>query len=281
MTHLLNLDRFRSAGIVTIGYEILQGRVVDTNSAYLARKLFLMGLDVRSTISVGDDLEDVIRALKFTVSDMGAELVFTTGGLGPTPDDRTLEAIARFLGVELVVNDEALRDIKAKYSRRGVELTPERLKMAKLPQGAVPLLNPVGIAPGIYIESTVGERRIAIVSLPGVPREMEAIFEKYIEPALRKSRRLYVAEGYVRLRVMESEIAPYIRSVMKRYSGIYIKSHPEGEELGLPVVRIYTAAYGRDAERAYEACKAVQEEFISYAKEKGIEVAEHKPCVVH
>ncbi|RLG77569.1 MAG: competence damage-inducible protein A [Thermoprotei archaeon] len=272
----LDLSNISKAVILTIGYELLQGRVINTNASFIARKLYLLGINVKAMLVVGDDLRDIVEALRLSVSSFDADMIITTGGLGPTPDDRTLEAIATFAGLELEVNPEALKDIEAKYRSKGVPLTEERLKMAMLPQGSIPLPNPVGIAPGVYLALT--RPKVIIIALPGVPQEMEAIFEKYIEPQLRKSRRLILAEGHIRLRTMESEIAGFIKQVSKSYPSTYIKSHPEGKELGKPVVKIYISAYSQDASSAEKLCTEVLRKFIDYAHERSIDIAEVQEC---
>jgi len=163
------------------------------------------------------------------------DLIITTGGLGPTFDDKTLSGVARALGCELKVNEEALRMVEEKYQQyvkegrmERAELTPQRVKMATLPEGAKPLPNPVGTAPGVLIEKS----EFAIVSLPGVPSEMKAIFEESVIPLLRRlagDSTYYEASVEVR-GIVESEVAPLIDVVMRENPYVYIKSHPKGGE---------------------------------------------------
>ena len=243
-------------GIINIGYELLQGRVVNTNASYIARKVTLLGHDVAVIMCVGDNYNDIARALDIAFKIFDCDIVITTGGLGPTPDDITLEAIAKYLGRELVLDEQALKMIEEKYRSRGETLTDERKKMAFLPRGAIPIPNPVGTAPGAWIEANVHGKNIVIVALPGVPREMEMMFEQFVEPRLGINR--VVAEGELLVDgVMESTLAPIIKQSMKMFGFAYIKSHPEGRELENPRVRIYVATYDSDPSRAVELCNEV------------------------
>ena len=264
--------------ILNIGYEILQGRVINTNGAYLARRISILGHEVKLILSVGDNIEDIFKALKLCLDIFDCDLIITTGGLGPTPDDITLEAIARYFSLPLETNPQALREIEEKYRSKDMKLTEERIKMAKLPHGAVPLKNPVGIAPGMMLKITHNNRERLIISLPGVPKEMEAMFVLHVEPLLRGSKKLIEAEILVTPGI-ESALAPIIKQVMKLYPDIYIKSHPEGSELSEPRLRIYVSLYDQDQERGITLCNNVLKEIItsiSMRYETRIDVL--KPC---
>jgi len=264
--------------ILNIGYEILQGRVINTNGAYLARRISILGHEVKLILSVGDSIEDIFKALKLCLDIFDCDLIITTGGLGPTPDDITLEAIARYFSLPLETHPQALREIEEKYRSKDMKLTEERIKMAKLPHGAVPLKNPVGIATGMMLKITHNNRERLIISLPGVPKEMEAMFVLHVEPLLRGSKKLIEAEILVTPGI-ESALAPIIKQVMKLYPDIYIKSHPEGSELSEPRLRIYVSLYDQDQERGITLCNNVLKEIItsiSMRYETRIDVL--KPC---
>ncbi len=240
--------------IITIGNEIIQGRIVDTNSAFLARKLSILGHEIRAKISVGDSHELIAKALSTCLDTFGCDLIITTGGLGPTPDDITLEAIARALGLELTLNEEALKEIERKYREKGLEMTEARKKMALMPRGAKPIPNPVGIAPGALIETYVGGRKILIVALPGVPREMESMFSSFVEKMLRLPNR-FLIEAYIDLlNARESDLAPLIKELQKRYPEFYIKSHPMGHEIEKPSILLYISTYDSDKQRGISRC---------------------------
>jgi len=240
--------------IATIGNELLQGRVLDTNSMFLARKLTVLGHTVVAKVSVGDNLEDISRALSFCIDTMNSDLVITTGGLGPTPDDMTMQAIARFLKRKLVLNESALREVESKYRERGLPLTEDRIKMAMLPEGATPIPNPVGVAPGAFIKAEIDGRIVNIVVLPGVPREMEAMFESYIEPRIRRKDTTLIEVTLLLRGVRESDLAPVLRKIMKAFSDFYIKSHPLGHEVREPSIRLYASTYASDISKGLERC---------------------------
>ncbi len=216
-----------------------------------------------------DDLDDIAWAFR-TALNRGARVVISTGGLGPTFDDKTAEGLARALGVDLELNEEALRMVREKYESRGMGLTEARLKMAMLPRGSKPIPNPVGTAPGIEIEV----KDALIFLLPGVPAEMQAMFEQYVEPKLREiGPPVYFAERVVKaVGLPESEAAPLIERAMKTSRTAYIKSHPKGSELEGPVLVLHvtaSAATPDEAEREAERVAAVLEKMLS---EKGAKV---------
>ncbi len=227
-----------TAWIINIGTELTIGRIVNSNGAWLARELTLRGVRVRRIVCVPDDEREVVDVVRQALG--SSDIVITTGGLGPTPDDRTAEFIAKALGVELVLHPEALRMVEEKYRAAGLELTEDRVKMAKLPRGARPIPNEVGTAPGIHVE--VGGKHL--FALPGVPREMEAMFRSYVlrvlEPLL--PRLCVVEDGLPVVGVPESTLAPLLKEVQRLCTDCYIKSHPMGEELGRPYIEVKVMA---------------------------------------
>jgi len=223
-----------TAEIVSIGNEILIGKTLNTNAQWLAKRMTSIGLEIRRITTVGDDLEEISSIIREALK-RKPRFIITTGGLGPTFDDKTLEGIAKALEIKLETNEEALKMVEAKYEQyvkeglmERAELTPHRVKMATLPEGAKPLPNPVGTAPGVLIEV----KDTVIIALPGVPQEMKAIFEESILPLLRKeSKNLIFYEAELEVRgIVESEIAPLIDEVMHDNPYVYIKSHPRGGE---------------------------------------------------
>ena len=248
------------AYIITVGNEVLKGRTVNTNAAHIGRALTYAGYDVVRVVVVPDDVDEIAWAFRDALSK--ADLIVSTGGLGPTFDDKTLEGLAKALGVELELNQEAYRMVKEKYDRLGVELTRERIKMAYLPKGAKPLPNPVGTAPGVYIEYQ-GKR---IIALPGVPAEMEAILDEVL-PQLRVPGRFYYEETTTIRGIMESTMAPIIADLMKKYAGqVYIKSHPKGIEIGNPVLEIEVSASGGSEADVRDLVKRVLGELMQRAR---------------
>jgi len=224
----------RSVEIVCIGTELLIGKTLNTNAQWLAKRVTSLGLSVRRITNIGDDIDEISSALQEAIQ-RNPRFLITTGGLGPTFDDKTLEGLAKALKCKLEISNEALNMVEEKY--RGyveegmmekAELTPPRVKMARLPQGAQPLFNPVGTAPGVIME----HEDVTIVALPGVPSEMKAIFEGSVLPLLRQAAGdvIFFEASIEATGVMESVVAPLIDEVMHDNPYVYVKSHPKGTE---------------------------------------------------
>src|SRR6267378_5084881 len=220
-----------TAEIISVGNELLIGHTLDTNSHWIAKRFTKFGWTLQR-ITV---LRDSLPAMKDGVT--GAlrrkpDLLITLGGLGPTHDDMTLKGVALALNKRLALNPEALAMVKARYSalEASTGLTRFRRKMATLPEGAEPLPNPVGTAPGVTIK--VGTT--SLISLPGVPSEMKAIFTASVIPMLRASKREPPEEVSIGLvGIIESALAPALDRTRKAFPGLYFKSHPRGREGGI------------------------------------------------
>jgi nicotinamide-nucleotide amidase len=166
-----------TAVLLSTGDELITGRVVDTNSAYIADKLYAAGLAVKGVLKVGDDRDRILWALGQAV-EIG-DLVIGTGGLGPTADDLTNEIVAAFFGRALVLHQDVVEKLKRRAESRGQVWTPNNEKQALLPEGAEIVPNPVGTAPGFRIDFGLGK---SLFWLPGVPREMEAMLQETVSP---------------------------------------------------------------------------------------------------
>jgi competence/damage-inducible protein CinA-like protein len=169
-----------SAEIITIGTEILLGEIVDTNTRYIARTLRGMGVDLYRTITIGDNVDRIAEAIRHSMQ--RAEIVITTGGLGPTVDDPTREAVAKALGVETEFREDLWEQVVSVISRYGRKPSENQKRQAYVPKGAIGVPNPVGTAPCFIVET----ERNAVASLPGVPNEMEHILHESIIPYLQK-----------------------------------------------------------------------------------------------
>jgi competence/damage-inducible protein CinA-like protein len=169
-----------SAEIITIGTEILLGEIVDTNTRYIARTLRGMGVDLYRTITIGDNVDRIAEAIRHSME--RAEIVITTGGLGPTVDDPTREAVAKAIGVETEFREDLWAQVVAVISRYGRKPSENQRRQAYVPKGAIGIPNPVGTAPCFIVET----ERNAVASLPGVPNEMEHILHESIIPYLQK-----------------------------------------------------------------------------------------------
>ncbi|MEE9499875.1 MAG: molybdopterin-binding protein, partial [Candidatus Omnitrophota bacterium] len=169
------------AEIISVGTELLLGHIVNTNAAYLSKKLALLGIDLYYQTTIGDNPARLASQLKQAFS--RSDIVFTTGGLGPTVDDITLSSICSATFKELVFNKKIEKCIARHFRKRGLKKMPkDAARQAYIPSGARWFENNVGTAPGILIER--GEK--IIFALPGPPRELIPIFKKNVIPYLKK-----------------------------------------------------------------------------------------------
>jgi nicotinamide-nucleotide amidase len=166
------------AEVISIGSELTSGQNLDTNSQWLSRRLAEMGVPVGFHTTVADDLADNIAA--FRVASERADLVLITGGLGPTQDDLTREALAAVAQVDLVEDAASLVHIRDMFARRGRVMPDRNQVQAQFPNGAEPLFNECGTAPGIWMKIS----RAIVAAMPGVPSEMQVMFEKQLRPRL-------------------------------------------------------------------------------------------------
>jgi len=207
----------RSAEILAVGSELLTPYRIDTNSLFLTGRLNELGIIVRGKAVVGDDRNDLARALGDALR--RADLVITTGGLGPTDDDLTREVVAGVLRRALSEHADVLATIEERFIRRGVTMPAINRRQAKVPDGATVLANPHGTAPGLLLE----EADRLVVLLPGPPREMQPMFEDHVAPRLAA-----LAEG---------------RQVRRRVIKITGRSESQVEEVAHPIYsRLSTAA---------------------------------------
>jgi nicotinamide-nucleotide amidase len=168
------------AEIVTIGTELLLGKIVDSNAAYIAQQLATIGLDLYYKTTVGDNEGRITSVLQQALA--RSDVVITSGGLGPTVDDVTRQAVARAAGRELVLDEKLLAQIEARFAKYGFTMSENNRRQAYIPQGAMPIENPVGTAPAFIVETEQG----LIISLPGVPRELKHLTETRVIPFLRE-----------------------------------------------------------------------------------------------
>ena len=169
-----------SAEIITIGTEILLGEIVDTNTRHIALTLRDLGVDLYRTVTIGDNVDRIASTIRETMQ--RAEIIITTGGLGPTVDDPTREAVAKAAGIETEFREDLWEQVVATISRYGRKPAENQKRQAVVPKGAISVKNPVGTAPAFIVET----ERCSIISLPGVPNEMEHILHKSIIPYLQQ-----------------------------------------------------------------------------------------------
>jgi len=225
------VKRSLTAEIISVGNELLIGHTLDTNSYWIAKRLTRFGWTLQRITVLRDSLEAIKDGVTGALG-RKPDLLITLGGLGPTHDDMTLKGVALALKRRLALNPDALAMVKARYGalEASTGLTRFRRKMATLPEGSRPLPNSVGTAPGVLIK--VG--KTSLISLPGVPSEMKAIFNGSVVPMLRTAERqapLEVSIGLVG--IIESALAPALDRTRKAFPGLYFKSHPRGREGGI------------------------------------------------
>jgi len=235
--------------MLAVGKELLIGRTMNSNAHWIGKRLAMMGTMLKEITTVDDDLDEIASAYRAALN-RNPDFLIVAGGLGPTPDDMTLWGIANGMGVTLRRSERALALIREHYAKRGlrkIELTPARLKMAKLPAGAEAIFNEAGTAPGVRLVAG----GTTVYCLPGVPVEMRGIFRRTIEPEIKnKLGDLY--RKYVTMKlegILESALAPVIEKEMKKHPGAYIKSHPRGVREGVSKIELDIAVVGEDRRR--------------------------------
>jgi molybdenum cofactor synthesis domain-containing protein len=237
--------------ILAVGNEVLLGDVQDTNTYWLCRQITGRGGRVQRVTVIGDE-PDTIAAEVRVARERRPDAVITSGGLGPTDDDLTIAAVAAGLGVPYVENHDALALIEQRYAwltQQGYiisgGLTPERRKMAWMPEGALPLANGAGTAPGVLLRLP----ETTFICLPGVPAELKDIFTGSLEPFLLE---LFGQRDYVFVTVVtdsgdESSLAPVLRAVVAAHPDVYIKSRAThfGSNVRLRITLSASGAPGR------------------------------------
>ncbi|MGB2696774.1 MAG: competence/damage-inducible protein A, partial [Candidatus Zixiibacteriota bacterium] len=224
------------AEVITIGDEILLGQTIDTNSAFISRELSQLGIDVNYKTSVGDDIQTISEALTTGLS--RADLVITTGGLGPTNDDITKKAIVKVFKRNLVFHEEILKKVEEGFRKRGMEMPKINQNQALQPQGSKALPNQFGSAPGIFIQ----EKDKIFFALPGVPLEMRSIMENDVLPLLQRVSEVKVFQRKLRTTDMpESLIYEMIEPIINNrpevkvaflpgFLGVDIRLNSESQE---------------------------------------------------
>jgi molybdenum cofactor synthesis domain-containing protein len=213
-----------TAGILIIGNEILSGRTLDTNTNTIAKELTNTGIRLMEVQTIPDDLELIETRLNDFRKRF--DYVFTSGGIGPTHDDKTAQAIANAFGKELVLNKQAYDLLLAHYGAE-TEMNEGRTKMAYLPEGAKLIHNPVSAAPGIHMEN--------VYVLAGVPSIMKAMLDSII-PTLQTGSLMH-SENVVCDSIPESVMAPHLEEIENRYSAIEIGSYPRYKD-GTPSLSV-------------------------------------------
>ena len=222
-----------TASILTIGNELVSGDVPNTNGSWLAKRLAPLGVSVRMLAVLPDEIEQIAEFVRDEAARV--DFLLVTGGLGGTPDDLTREAIALAFGVDQVELPELAADLRARFARN-----PEyAARWAQLPAGSRPLHNPLGGAPGFALEN--------VYVMPGLPSEMEAMFDAMAEDFRRGSP---IAAWRKVYRTRESEIAPAMIEAGERWPGVLIGSYPS---FGADGPKVEIVVKSSDADELREA----------------------------
>ena len=208
----------RRVEILAIGDELLDGRVVDTNTVRLAQALGEVGLHLRHRASVTDDLDDIVREAQ-AAADRGTDLCIVSGGLGPTSDDLTAAAFAQLLGVPLQRDQAAADAIAARLATRGRALTDNQLRQADRPRGASLVANPVGTAPGFW----AAHQGCRFLSVPGVPKEFDVMVETEILAPLRAQTQPLQRRGLYCFGLIEAEVDARLGDWPQRWPAVRLQ----------------------------------------------------------
>ena len=262
-----------NAEILCIGTEILLGDIINTNAAFLGRELAALGINIYHHSVVGDNSERLEKSLKLALS--RADMVITTGGLGPTYDDLTKKTIADYFGLSLELHQPSVEKIDQLAKIRKIKLSENNLLQALVPVGSTVFFNDTGFAPGIAVEQD-GK---TVIMLPGPPNEMQPMFENYVVPYLQRGQTSTLVSKRVNMFGMgESTVEETLRDLMTSYSnptiapyakpvGVEVrvtakaKNEAEANSLIDPVIekikqRLGNVVYGVDAGSMQEALVA-------------------------
>jgi molybdenum cofactor synthesis domain-containing protein len=226
-----------TAAIIVIGDEILSGRTKDKNIGYIAEHCTNVGIQVKEVRVVPDDeavIVDAVNTLRGTYT-----YVFTTGGIGPTHDDITADCIAKAFGVSIDVDQRALDVMMPAFKARGVELTPARLRMARIPDGADLIENSISTAPGFMIGN--------VITMAGIPNIMQVMLDA-VTPRLRKGRMMHSFS--IDLNHPEGGIADLLKAHQANYPDVAMGSYPTMRD-GRPCTQLVLRSI--DADRLDEA----------------------------
>jgi nicotinamide-nucleotide amidase len=220
------------ASIISIGNELLNGQTVSTNTAYLGERLLSISVPVVSSYTIGDDIDSIVRAFNLAADD--ADIILATGGLGPTDDDLTRQAMAKFLNKELQLQNDLLQKIQNLFTSKNKQMPEKNKIQAYIPTGAKALANNLGTAPGIMAEI----KNKILIALPGVPSEMKQMFEESVLPELKK---LAVGQAVVIRKLKcfgtgESNIAELIDPIMQRGRNPLINCTAESGVITLTII---------------------------------------------
>lgn len=239
------------AEIIGIGTEILLGQIVNTNSCYLSKKLAELGIDIYYHITVGDNPVRLYSVIMRGLS--RSDIVITTGGLGPTVDDISLDTIAKVVQRPLIFKKEILHRIKGHFRRRHIRMPQNNIRQAYIPKGAKWLRNDVGTAPGLIINA--GGK--ILIALPGPPRELNPMFERDVVPFLKKispKKSVILTRTLKTTSLAESQLHPRVKDFLKLSGNITVGIYAHPSQIDLKIT-----AKGKNNSEAKKNIKTVEE----------------------
>lgn len=225
------MKRKKQFELITIGTELTNGSTINTNGYWLAKEIRKHGGTVNRITMISDDLKEIKSVIDETIK-RNPDFIITTGGLGPTPDDKTFEGVAKALELKIRIDKRIADLIKQKYNNFKIpeqnRLIKFRLKMARIPENSEIIVNKLGTAPGIIIK----KNSVAIICLPGVPNELKKMFRSIINNLIKpkyKNQSIHKEINYKIECDGEVSLIPLIKRLKKKYGSIdmYIKTHPQ------------------------------------------------------
>ncbi len=239
-----------NAEIICVGTELLLGNIVNTNAAFIAERISRLGIECYNQCVIGDNMDRCLSQLKESSS--RSDIIILSGGLGPTEDDMTKEAVAKFTKLPLVEDAESRRSIEEYFAKRGIEPTENNWKQALIPKGAKAVPNANGTAPGIILET----KNCTYILLPGPPIELEAMFDSQIMPYLQGLGAGVIFSRTVKIvGVGESKAETMIMDMIDAQSNPTIATYAKTGE-----VHIRVTAFGSDEKEAKKLVKPVVKE---------------------
>lgn len=272
------------AAIISIGNELLNGKTVNKNATFIAAKLYEIGVETVTGVTIRDEAAAIREALDITLKK--ADVVISTGGLGPTHDDITKKVVAEYFGRSLVLNFAILNKIQEKFRRRGSEMPPINRNQAMVPENTHLIDNPIGTAPGLLFE----QNHQWVFILPGVPREMQAMVEGFILPFLKEKGQLpeiqvhfFRTTGIAESRIYQlchdffEQFPTYEIAFLPKFTGVDIRVAVKSEASRFPAFE--QELYRRIGKYIYTKGEEELEAVVGrLLKEKGYTIAVAESC---
>jgi nicotinamide-nucleotide amidase len=258
--------------IIATGDELLYGRILDTNSHWLAQRVAELGAKLRRVTMIGDEPETIAAALHDALK-RDAHFIIFSGGLGPSEDDLTVQSIGEALGLMTVIDDEGAEKIRAVYRQRGITDDASHRRgerMARVLEGSTPMQNPVGFAVGMCVEE--GGKKIC--TLPGVPSEMKGMFDAHVAPMIEgTATSVFLAKTY-NVTMVWKDFFPLYRQMQRDYPDMYIKNVAtppvEGEDRDkVHTIKVDFVLEAPTHEEAEAKMNAFLEDYMSRIKAAG------------